>query len=78
MQFTPEENHYEYFRYNDKECIMVIVNRGNQTLELNTERYAERMQNFKSGYDHFHEQSINDLKKISIPANSCSIIELKP
>jgi len=78
MQFTPEENHYVYFRYNDTSSIMVIVNRGNQTLELNTDRFAERMLNFKSGYDHFHEQSILDLKKIIIPANSCRMIELKP
>jgi glycosidase len=78
MQFTPEENHYEYFRYNDNVCFMIVFNRGSKELNLTTERYAERMQHFTKGYDHFHEENIADLKTLHIPANSCRIIELKP
>ena len=78
MQFTPEENHYEYFRYNDNVCFMIVFNRGAKELNLSTERYAERMQYFTSGYDHFMDEKISDLKTLHMPANSCRIIELKP
>jgi hypothetical protein len=41
MQFLPENNVYVYFRYDEKDTVMVIINNSNQTQSLKLERFTE-------------------------------------
>lgn len=76
MQFAPEDNMYVYFRYNNDKTVMVILNGNSKAQNLDTQRFAERINGFNSGYDIISEKKINNLSVISVPAKTSMIIEL--
>jgi len=77
--FIPQNNVYVYFRYNDNESVMVIINANpeKQTIKLN--RFAEALNGFTSGKDIISNKnlSINQSGEISIEGKTSMIIELK-
>jgi len=75
--YYPRDNFYVYFRYNDKETVMVILNTNTETKILNTGRFAESLQGFSSAKEVISGSSLNDLSNISVPAKTSIILELK-
>ena len=51
MHFAPEHNTYVYFRYNDDDMVMVIINKNASPYELQLERFSEMLDGKKSGRD---------------------------
>jgi glycosidase len=49
--FVPENDIYVYFRYNDKESIMVILNNNDKEQVLKTDRFAQCIKSFTQGTD---------------------------
>ena len=43
MQYTPVDNVYVYFRYDDQKTVMVVMNANEQNYSLKTSRFAERI-----------------------------------
>jgi neopullulanase len=43
MQFTPVGNVYAYFRYDERDTVMVVFNRGEDAVSLDMARFAERL-----------------------------------
>jgi glycosidase len=77
-QFIPENNLYVYFRYNDKESVMIILNNNDkETRTITMERYIEAMNGFKSGHEVMTGTEINDLTSFKIAPKTAMIIELK-
>lgn len=77
-QFVPENNVYVYFRYNENETVMVIVNNNleEQTIELN--RFSEVLNPLKKGKDVLTNTEINLEKSLSLIGKSVLVLELKP
>ncbi|MCX6234267.1 MAG: glycoside hydrolase family 13 protein [Bacteroidetes bacterium] len=75
--FVPEDGIYTYFRYDNTETVMVIMNNNAIAKTVNTEHFAECMKGFSSGYDVINEQKVNELNLIEVPAKTAIIIELK-
>lgn len=76
MQFTPEGSTYVFFRYNEKEAYMIVVNRGNEKVNLDTQRMTERLKNYQNGLDHMTDEKLESLSNIKLEPNSIRIIEL--
>lgn len=77
MHFVPVNNVYVYFRFTEKETVMIILN-GNdkkQTLEWN--RYTERTKGFTKGTDIISNNEIIIGENIEINAKTSMIIEFK-
>ena len=51
MQFTPIKNVYAYFRYDNDASVMVVFNRGEDTVSLDMTRFAERLGDSKYAED---------------------------
>lgn len=51
MHFLPENNCYVYFRYNDSDKVMVIMNRAEEAQKLDLSRYSEMIGGKTSGKD---------------------------
>ena len=49
--FVPENNVYTYFRYNDTESVMVLLNNSDEKQEVNISRFRENTQNYSTGKD---------------------------
>lgn len=75
--YIPENNVYVYFRYNEKESVMVVMNNSNETQTFKTNRFAENIQNLQSGKDVLSGRNIDLKNEISIEAKSALILELK-
>ncbi len=77
MHYIPENNVYVYFRYNETETVMVIVNNSNEKQAFKTNRFHESIQNYKSGKDILSEKIIDITNEVSIDSKSVLILELK-
>jgi glycosidase len=75
--YIPEDNVYVYFRYNDNETVMVIINNAAQPKTFKTARFQENIKDFTSGKDVLTGKSINVKEGISIEEKSVLILELK-
>jgi hypothetical protein len=75
--YVPEDGFYVYFRYNEKESVMVIINNNEESRTFKTDRFRENLDGFTSGTDILHRTYFDQLRMISIPAMSARIIELK-
>ncbi len=77
MHFVPEDNMYTYFRYNNQETVMVVLNRSTQEKTLQTGRYSEIMGEYTSAVDVITSANFPDLSEIKVPGKSAMILELK-
>jgi glycosidase len=75
--YIPEDNTYVYFRYNADESVMVLFNNSSETKTLNTDRFAENIENHKTGKDVITDKIIDVTKEITLEPKSVLILELK-
>jgi glycosidase len=75
--FIPADGIYTYFRYNSESTVMVVMNNNEERKIHETGRYSEILKNFKSGREIISGNQVTDLSKLTIPAKSALIIELK-
>lgn len=75
--YIPEQNTYIYFRSNDTESVMVLINNNDVTKTVNTHRFQENIENFKTGKDIITDQIIDIKNEIILEPKSVMILELK-
>jgi glycosidase len=75
--YIPENNVYVYFRYNEKESVMVVVNNNEEKQTFKTNRFAENIKKYQSGKDILTETIFDLNKDITIESKSVLILELK-
>ena len=56
---------------------MIVSNTNSTEQNVETERYAERLNGFRKGKNIISDENITDLKSIKVPANTALIIELE-
>lgn len=76
--YLPENDVYVYFRYNENENIMIVLNYSNKAQSINTERFKESIRGASSGLEIINNFKIPNLNKFQIPATTAYIIELNP
>ncbi|RKS26744.1 glycosidase [Flavobacterium endophyticum] len=74
--YIPEDNIYVYFRYDDKETVMVVINNTVETKTFKTKRFQENIKNFTAGKDILTGKSIDIKNEISLEGKSVLILEL--
>jgi glycosidase len=77
MHFIPENGIYVYFRYNDAESVMVVLNNNAESKTLDTKRFNERLTGFTRGKNIVTSESVTNLQQLPLPAKSATIIELQ-
>ena len=77
MQFLPENNVYVYFRYDEKDAVMVVINNSDKAQTFKTARFAEAIKDRKSGTDVISGNSIKLSDDMSIAPKTSWILELK-
>ncbi len=75
MQYVPEEGVYVYFRYDNKQTVMVIMNTSKQEKKVTIEKYTERTNGF-SGMKNIFTGKISALKDFSTDAKESGVYEL--
>lgn len=75
MQFVPENNVYVYFRYNDSDKVMVVINNNPEAQTLDLKRFKEILKTTESGTDIISEQKISLESALTIDGKTALIIE---
>jgi len=75
--YVPDNNVYVYFRYNEKETVMVIINNNSDKQTLKINRFKESIQNLKSGKEVLSGKHFDLNNDIEIEGKSALILELK-
>jgi glycosidase len=75
--YIPENNVYVYFRHNDKETVMVVINNAPDIQKLNLSRFQENIKSFTSGNDILSGKTIDLKAELSVEGKSSMILELK-
>jgi len=77
MQYVPENGIYVYFRYDDKQTVMVIVNSNEIEKILSTDRFVVRMKAFSSAKNIITKEQLEDISAIQLLGQSTTILELE-
>ena len=75
--YIPENNVYTYFRYNETETVMIVINNSNEKQTFKTNRFQENILNYKSGKDIVSDKIVDITNEISMEPKSVLILELK-
>ena len=68
---------YVYFRYNEKESVMVVINNSAETKTIKTNRFQENIKTFTSGKDVISGKSVDLKDEVSLEGKSVLVLELK-
>ena len=77
MHYLPDNNVYVYFRYNDSESVMVVVNNSKDKQTVKLDRFKERLASYSSGKDIISDVNFDLKSELSIEGKSSLILELK-
>jgi glycosidase len=76
MQFVPQDGVYVYFRYTDKQRVMVVSNTNKIDKTLDTSRFEEMLKGSKPATNILSDSKINDISTLNIPAKGVMILEI--
>jgi glycosidase len=77
MHFVPLDGVYTYFRYDDNEAVMVLLNKNETVKTVSTSLFSEIVKGRKSGRDIISDKEFADISEIKIPAKTAMIVELR-
>ncbi len=75
--FIPERNVYVYFRHNNDETVMVVLNGAENGREIGLHRFSELLKGYQSGRDIISGRIYQLEQTLSISAREALILELQ-
>lgn len=75
VQFVPEDGVYVYFRYNNKQTVMVVMNTSKETKNISLKRFAERTNGF-SAMKNIISGTVSGINDFSLDPYKSSVFEL--
>ena len=77
LHYLPKEGVYAFFRFNEKENIMVIFNNSADEKPFKSAHYSQGLKGATKGYEVISGKTIEDISALKLPAHSALIVELK-
>ncbi|MEG0925958.1 glycoside hydrolase family 13 protein [Chryseobacterium sp.] len=75
--FVPKDGVFTYFRYNDKESVMVVINNNTKDQTLDLKYFEESLKGFSKGKEVISGKEFMLQNNMTIPAKTSLIIELE-
>jgi hypothetical protein len=76
-KFVPKDGVFTYFRYNDKESVMVIINNNIKDQTLDLKYFEESLKGFSKGKEVISGKEFSLQNTLTVPAQTPFIIELE-
>jgi glycosidase len=76
MQFAPQDGVYTYFRYSNNKTVMVSYNSNANEVNIDLNRFKERINSSFAAYDVIHQQQTNFNNKLKLAAKEIKILEI--
>ncbi|HMK18664.1 MAG TPA: glycoside hydrolase family 13 protein [Chitinophagaceae bacterium] len=77
MQYVPVNGVYVYFRYDEKQTVMCVMNTSDKPATIDFSKYAERMSGFTKAYDVATGVTFNLEPKLTLGEKYLLVMELK-
>ena len=77
MQFVPENGVYVYFRYDENQTVMVVLNQNDEEQELDLKRFAERIGGKAEARNVMTGEVLAGPTKLVIKAKSSTVLDWK-
>ncbi|HXB91390.1 MAG TPA: alpha-amylase family glycosyl hydrolase, partial [Puia sp.] len=77
MQYLPVKGLYVYFRYDERQTVLCVMNTGKEAAPLNFERWSERTTGFNRGVDILTGREYKFADAVEIPPNQMWVLELR-
>ena len=76
--FLPEDGIYVYFRYDDEQKVMVVMNKNEDATDLALDRFVEQLEGHKQGKDVLSGAGYDlAAEQISVPGRSVLVLEVE-
>ena len=75
--YLPQEGRYVYFRYDDKQTVMVILNKSDKTEALDLRRFQAMIKQTPTGRNIMTGETVNLQTPLHLPARTSLVIEWK-
>ena len=76
MHFVPENGTYVYFRYDEEDSVMVVLNKNTETVQLGLERFSERLDGYSRAQDAVTGQTHALEGELALPPRSVLVLDL--
>ncbi len=76
LHYVPENNVYVYFRYNDNQRVMVVINNNTENQTLNLNRFQEGLNGAQTGKEIITEGRIDLQNPLHVKGKTAMVIEL--
>ena len=76
-QYVPDDGLYVYFRYDNNQTVMCIMNTNNEEKQIDFSKYDERTKGFTKARSVIGNQTYQTSEKITIPGNRMWVLELQ-
>ncbi|MDB5193017.1 MAG: alpha-amylase [Segetibacter sp.] len=76
MQYAPDNGLYVYFRYDNNQTVMCMMNTSDKERDIDFTQFAERTEGFKQARNVVTGARFGTNKKLTIPAKRMWVIEL--
>jgi neopullulanase len=77
MQYVPKDGLYVYFRYDDQQTVMCVMNTGDKPMDVDFANYRERTSAFSTAIDVMGSSAFDLSAKTKIPTKTMWVLELK-
>jgi len=76
MQFAPEDGVYSFFRYNEKETVMIIFNKNDKETAVSLDKYNEIIGDKRNAFDVLNDRRFSLESTLRIPPKTALILEI--
>lgn len=77
MQYVPEDGVYVYFRYDNNQTVMCIMNTSDKQQPVDCKKYAERTKNFSNAVDVVKSEQYSIAEPLLVEPMTMLVLELK-
>ena len=77
MQYVPADGLYVYFRYDNNQTIMCVMNTNDQSSTIDLSRFKERIRNFTRAYDVATGATFNLETALTVGGKYLLVMDLK-
>ena len=78
MQYLPENGVYVYFRYDNNQTVMCVMNTNQNAATIDLSRFSERIKNFTKAHDVATGVTFNLEPTLTLGGKYLLVMELKP
>jgi len=76
MHYIPEQGLYVYFRYNNNQTVMCVMNTSDASRTVDFSKYAERTKGFSTARNVVTGESMRTGEKVTIGGTEMWVLEL--